>query len=107
MLLPHLVLSKTLLLQLTLHLLREIASKALLPISLELATAKCMAVIAEQHFEWIRFDKCFLAMQWHSHVLPQGKVGLPLHQQRMKGCVEMEVIEPVLEWQLWLIPPGI
>jgi hypothetical protein len=56
------------------HLLREIASKALLPISLEVAMTKCMAVIAEQHFKWIRFDKFFLSMQCHSHVFPQGMV---------------------------------
>jgi hypothetical protein len=65
--------------------------------SLELAAAMQMTVIAEQHLQPVRLDKGLLPLQWLVCSILQRISDLPELQQRLEGCVKMEVILPVLE----------
>ena len=77
---------------------------ALLLKSLEfIAAAMQMTVIAEQHLQPDRLDKGLLSLQWLLCSILQRMSYLPELQQRLEGCVKMEVILPVLERHFCII----
>ena len=100
----HQLLSMTLLHQVSLHHPWDISSMALLLKSLEfIAAAMQMTVIAEQHLQPDRLDKGLLSLQWLLCSILQRMSYLPELQQRLEGCVKMEVILPVLERHFCII----